>query len=293
MRLLDATVMVLITVAIEQIIVAQGIPGTVRFEVVSVRPVGDEPFLFKLSEAGQRLFHITTRGGLVGRADLSSIIRVAYGLAGYERIVAAEPSASRILQEHFEIEALPPEAPSPPTRDQVQAMTRQMLADRFGLKVRLDSELTNATVLRVIKPGILGRGVTPAPSGCTQLPPRANAYDPKFAEAYVRKCGLSFFGDRIRGTVTLDEFTRSISALAERPILNRTGLEGMFAIDVAVADESWIPRPGSLGGPLTTGQTEAPAFVDALRDQMGLSAGTERQPIQLLIVEHVGPLVEN
>lgn len=293
MRLLGATMIVLMTVAIEHIIVAQGVPVTARFDVVSVRPVGDESPSFKLSEANQRLFHITAQGGLIGRADVRTIITVAYDLAAYERIVAAEPSASRILQEEFEIRALPSEASSPPSRDQVQAMTRQMLADRFALKVRLDSELANATVLRTIKAGISGRGVSPAPGGCTQLPPRANPYDPKFAESYVRSCGLTFFGDRIRGTVTFDEFARSTSALAGRPILNRTGLDGMFAIDVAVANTSWMASPNPRGGPPTTGQTDAPAFVDALRDQMGLSARTERHPIRLLIVEHVGPLVEN
>jgi uncharacterized protein (TIGR03435 family) len=69
----------------------------------------------------------------------------------------------------------------------------------------------------------------------------------------------------------------------------------MFAIDVQVARESFVTeRPvGQLGPARSTGLNEAPALVDALRDQMGLSTSTERQPIRLFVVEHVEPLIEN
>jgi uncharacterized protein (TIGR03435 family) len=111
-------------------------------------------------------------------------------------------------------------------------MTRQLLADRFGLKVRIDSELVPATVLRVIKPGVLGLGIRPAPEGCNQ-PPLDARIDERFAEAFRRSCHLTMFG-RIRGTVTLDEFARLLSLRAGRAILNRTDLGGLFTIDVAV-----------------------------------------------------------
>jgi uncharacterized protein (TIGR03435 family) len=118
----------------------------------------------------------------------------------------------------------------------------------------------------------------------------------KFDEVYLRSCGLDFFEDRIRGTVTLDEFATSMSSLAGRPILNRTDLAGMFTIDVEVARASWMQVARPLRGDPRFGpaaQSDAPAFVDALRDQMGLSTRTERQPIRVFVVEHVGPLVEN
>jgi uncharacterized protein (TIGR03435 family) len=124
------------------------------------------------------------------------------------------------------------------------------------------------------------------------LPAGASPYGDKFAEAYLRSCVLTFFGDRLRGTMTLKDFALMLSTFARRPILDRTELEGMFAIDVAVATASIIPDPPArLGVPIE--QSDAPAFVDAMRDQMGLSARRERQPIRLFVVEHVGPLVAN
>ena len=68
--------------------------------------------------------------------------------------------------------------------------------------------------------------------------------------------------------------------------MNRTNLTGPFAIDVTVAKTSWFTV-------MPTKEDEGPALVYALRDQMGLTARTERQPIRMIVVEEVGPLVEN
>jgi uncharacterized protein (TIGR03435 family) len=250
-----------------------------------------------LARAGETLLHLTPPGQLVGKADLRGLIALAYGVEPHERIVTAEPDAASALDEFFDVRALPPVSPSPPTREEALAMTRQMLAERFGLQVRIDTELARATVLRVIEPGVTGPGLRPAPEDCTPLPRGANRYDARFSDAFRRSCVLTVTDDRLRGTVTLDEFARVLSVLAGRPVLNRTDLDGLFTIDVAMARTSFAQSPAArFGGPdpvLPDAPTEAPAFVDALRARMGLTAGTERQPIRLIVVEHVGPLVEN
>jgi len=167
-----------------------------------------------------------------------------------------------------------------------------MLAERFGLKVRIDTETVTTTVLRTIKPGVLGRGARRAPEGCRPLPAGASPYNTKFDEAYLLSCVLTFFGDRLRGTVTLQDFSRTLSALARRPILDRTDLTGTFTIDVSVASPTLIPDAlGPLG--VSKEQSDAPAFVIALRDQLGLSARRERQPVRLFVVEHLGLLIPN
>ena len=291
MRLVSVATAVLVAVVACQAIWAQVMPATPTFEVVSIRPVAESAGV-SLSQLAASVLRITPTGQLVGRADLKSIIHLAFGAEPYEKVIAEQPSESRSLEERFEIKAVPPQAASAPNRDDVKAMTRHMLEERFGLKVRIDTERVSATVLRTIKPGSLGRGLRPAPEGCTPLPAGASPYGDKFAEAYLRSCVLTFFGDRLRGTMTLKDFALMLSTFARRPILDRTELEGMFAIDVAVATASIIPDPPArLGVPIE--QSDAPAFVDAMRDQMGLSARRERQPIRLFVVEHVGPLVAN
>ena len=96
--------------------------------------------------------------------------------------------------------------------------------------------------------------------------------------------------------MTLDAFARSVSASAGRPILNRTDLQGLFEFNATIDLTTFRQDvPSRLGPPVPRPvQNGAQAFIDALRDQMGLSARTEeRQPIRRFVVENVGPLVEN
>ena len=252
-------------------------PGTPTFEVASIRPL-----------LGERLSYpvrVLANGRLRGQGQLRTLIQLAYGLQPYEKIVAEGSAESGRLDEWFDVAALPFDAPSPPSRADVMAMTRQMLADRFGLKVRVETELVSASVLRVIKPGVYGRGLRPAPEGCDAA--GVPFGDARFDQAAGRNCYLTFFGERLRGTVTLDGFAQLLSFWTQRPLLNRTDLQGLFAIDLNVALRLAF-------GPSAPKDSDAPALVDGLRDQMGLSARVEPdQPIRRFVVEHIGPLVEN
>lgn len=290
MRMINATTLLTVLVAYQSV-AGQGAQFAERFEVASIRPVIDSA-IAPLSQLVATLPRVTPAGQFVGRIDLKDLVRFGYSAQPYERAVAARQADARSLDELFEIRAVPPQTASAPTREEVNAMIRQMLVERFGLEVRIDTELVSATVLQTIKPGVLGRGLRPAPEGCRPLPAGANPYDGRFADAYIRNCVVTLFGDRLRGTVTLKDFALTLSLLARRPILDRTELEGTFTIDVAVASASVIPQPSARLG-ATAQQGDAPAFVDAIRDQMGLSARRERLPIRLFVVDRVGPLVEN
>jgi uncharacterized protein (TIGR03435 family) len=217
---------------------------------------------------------------------MSDAIKVAYNVQPYERVIGADQAVSQKLEERFEFNAKPSPASGVPTADQTKAMARQLLSERFGLKVRMDSEPVSATVLRMIRPGVLGPGVRPAPDGCTPLPAGAVGGEASFNDAYLRSCVLTFFQNRIRGTATLDDLARLLSFGAQHPFLNKTELAGLFTIDIEVARTSWIAVVPTRGD-------DGPALRDALRDQVGLDVRTERQAIRLLVVEHVGPLIEN
>lgn len=274
MRLMSLVIATLPTIAMAQSVVVQPAPPATKFEVVSIRRVKDP--------SGLRPLRITPRGQLLGISDLRNIVHLAYGAEPFERTVAASPTASRYLAERFEVTALPPKTVSVPTREAVLQMIRQMLADRFKLNVRIDTELVNATVLRVIKPGALGPGLRSAPEGCTAFPIDAHPGD---ADAYRRSCALTLRKDQLRGTVTLDQFARVVSVIVQRPILDKTNLQGLFTVDIEVAANSLDLRYSE--------PSDAPAFADAAREQMGLTIQVERQPVRLFVVDHVEPLIEN
>jgi len=266
------------------IFAAQGVPQP-AFDVASVRRVTGSSQFPPLSSSAS--------GDFIGRQTLKGLISWAYEVETYERIVVANTAIAGRLEELYELNAKPPRRTPAYTRADRLAMLRGLLNDRFGLKIRIDHELANVTVLRAIQPGAYGRALRPAPEGCEPLPAGSRGGDPKFRDAYLRNCRITYFDEHVRGTATLDEFARSVSFLAQRPILNRTELEGMFAIDVTIGNASFPPVacPGC-GRPLPV-ESNGPAFNDAMRDQMRLTARQERQPIRLFIVEDVGPLVEN
>lgn len=224
--------------------------------------------------------------------QLGGIIRFAYGVGGGERVIFDSSVDSKMLEQDFEVRAKPATSEPSPTRQQVLAMTRRLLAERFGLRVRIESEVDDVMVLRLAKSGVFGAGLRPAPEGCITFPLGLNPKDERFAEASERSCFLTHSDERFRGTMTMADFAASLSSWSGSPILDRTELKGTFRIDVRMSRAS-LAKMSRLPLPVYPPETDAPSFVDAMRDQLGLIARRERQPLPVLVIEHLGPLVEN
>jgi len=266
------------------VLTAQHSLDSPAFEVASIRFAPERSTLGPLQ--------ITASGQVVGRLNLGGIIGMAYGVEGGERIIGASADVSKYLNRQVEVRAKPADTASAISRADILAMTRRLLAERFSLQVRFDTELANVMVLRLAKPGVLGPGLRPAPEGCSRLPPGARPDDASYAEAYQRNCNFTNFRERVRGTSTLAEFANWLSSYTRSRILERTGLEGTFAIDVKVSQASLfrMSREPRNAYPPETG---APSFVDAFNDQLGLIVRRESQPVRMLVVERLGPLIEN
>jgi uncharacterized protein (TIGR03435 family) len=123
------------------------------------------------------------------------------------------------------------------------------------------------------------------------LPPRGRGEDPKFQEAYLRSCAITYFNEHLRGTATLDEFARVASYFAQQPILNRTGFDGLFTFNVYVGSAYLTPQLPGVQAPRV--ESNGPSFVAAVRDQMGLTARQERQPVRVFVLTALGSFVEN
>jgi uncharacterized protein (TIGR03435 family) len=275
------TMLVLATI---YVVAAQREPQA-TFDVASLRPVVDSSHFPPLAMAPS--------GDLRGRNNLEGLIRWAYPVQGYEKVIGADASITTRLQEWYEVQAKPPVIAADRRRVDTMPMLQTMLAQRVGLRIRIDNELATVTVLRTLTPGAYGRALRPAPEGCKRLPPDAQPGNSKFADAYVQNCRLTYFDQRVRGTTTLDEFAYLMSFSAQRPIVNRTGLEGMFAFDLSIGRNAFPPPPCPGCGNARPDASEGPAFNDAMRDEMGFTARQERQPINVYVVEKLGPFIEN
>jgi len=70
-----------------------------------------------------------------------------------------------------------------------------------------------------------------------------------------------------------------------RPVLDRTGLDGSFDVDVTFTPDN--PTVDSTDAP------NAPSLMTAIREQLGLRLESTRAPVDVLVVDRVQPPTQN
>jgi uncharacterized protein (TIGR03435 family) len=173
-------------------------------------------------------------------------------------------------------------------------MVKQLLSDRFKLRVHSESRPVDAFVLLIARPdGKLGPGLRPARVGCqrataaaaaagaTSLPPTPPGQRPDCGESRTIKGGVTEW----RGNgMTLGTFLTTTNAqfLVGRPMLDRTGLKDAYDIDLDYVAED----PGRQA-PESKEPTLGSSYVTAVREQLGLKFERRKEPLPVLIIDHV------
>jgi uncharacterized protein (TIGR03435 family) len=91
------------------------------------------------------------------------------------------------------------------------------------------------------------------------------------------------FGIRSRA-VTMEDIARDVSGWADRPIVDKTGLEGLYEINTYIWADSLAPP-----GPVDSGAALHNANIPALStifDRMGLKLSPVRGPIEIYVIDH-------
>lgn len=246
------------------------------FEVASVK-VGvpaDGPYGIRPVSAGGQFHAILT---------LHDLVQVAYGtpLALLPSQVVGGPAWA--ASERFEIVAKANGLANAPSggRDELQAMLRTLMADRFRLLIRRESrELAIFNLVLDRADGSLGPRIHREDGQCVVMSAAVKkAADPS------RWCGFRRFAPgavSARG-MTLDEFASGISTRADiqRVVRNRTGLAGKFDLDLEYA-----PDAGVRGDPQS-----APPFAiglsTAMKEQLGLRLESAKGPVDVVVIDHV------
>ena len=221
---------------------------------------------------------------------MRSIVMTAYGLAhGYE---ISCPAWMESLA--FDIVATFPPGTS---REQFQGMFRRLLAERFGMKLHLETREVPGYEL------ILARGGSKlkAPEIASSPPPDGvDAGDGRIVRpAYNDKKGLpelppgrntlATFAIFAGGGVRISARMQSLPDIAEylvrqrrtyfqeeRPIVDRTGLTGKYDFNLDFA------RPGA--SPAASEEPES-EFSIALEEQLGLRLVPRKVPVSVLVVD--------
>jgi uncharacterized protein (TIGR03435 family) len=141
-----------------------------------------------------------------------------------------------------------------------RALLQSLLGERFGLKVHHDTRQLPIYVLtRVKSDGTLGPRMTRSVTDCATTPD---------------KCSFSGLqGHVVARSITLDILTGLASNAAERIVIDRTGLEGRFDIDL-----EWSPDQAA---------SEKPSIFTAVQEQLGLKLESTKGPVDVLVIDHV------
>ena len=218
-------------------------PATPHFEAVSIRPTPPPP------EGG------VSRGRFVDNASgidyfsvpVFTLIRRAWKLQDYEVAMIGG------FEQRWNIVA---RSPAGSTVDQIPLMLQNLLIDRFALKFHRETRDIAAYVL------VAGKG------------------GPKLKETQAPEGGLGNGQSppdgfiRVAGNVTLEGLGFGISGLMGRPVINQTGLTGVYGISFDYERDNSRP-------------VEATNLQRAMEDSLGLKLESRKVPVNVFVVDHV------
>jgi uncharacterized protein (TIGR03435 family) len=162
-------------------------------------------------------------------------------------------------------------------------MLRKLLEERFQLKILRDTRQLPVYILTVAK----GGPKLSATKEGSCVPLDLNHMQPP-APGSVRCGSGSVRGNAARTIV--DSHGQTLTALAaqgfradlDRPVIDQTGLTGMFDIHLEFA------RDGAPAGDLS-----APSLFTAVQEQLGLKLTPDKGPVEVLVIDHLERPSEN
>jgi uncharacterized protein (TIGR03435 family) len=226
----------------------------------------------------------TPTGGLFRATNipLHWYIRFAYKLETTEFGEIIDELPRWATMNRYDIEA---RAAGDPNKDQYRLMMQALLADRFKLAVHFETKQMPVWGLVLNKPGKFGSGLrkhldsVPCPDG-----PHPPMLVDSVEGGFPKPCG-GLFGvpSRVEGrvadgarNVTMAQIANDLS-LGEfgpgRPVVDETGLEGNYDFVIEFTRDPNDPV--------------GPAFIDALKDQLGLRLVPGTRPLESIVVDHI------
>jgi bla regulator protein blaR1 len=238
----------------------------------------------------------STAGRFAFNFPLPAYITFAYKTSPvqeqYRSMIAGLPQW--VATDTFEIEA---QAEGNPTKDQMRLMMQSLLADRFKLAVHFETRVIPVFALTQVQPGKLGPKLhpheegPPCPASFTLPPPFTPISD---TDVFPSECGAflmrGFGDDRTHEgarNITMAQLAASFRSLS-RPTFDQTGLNGRYDFTFDTTFYSAVVAPNRAEPDLP-----APDFLDALREQLGLTLKSTTGPVQILVIDHVEMPSEN
>ena len=247
------------------------------FDVVSIRPTR--------SNLPGGMMDFRAGGQFIAENEVPlQLIRAAYNTDVYRIIGGPE----WVREERFDVQA---RANASVTRDETRLMLQTMLAERFRLRIRKESRaLPIFELVRARGDGSAGSRLRPAsPAECIDRGPQPVGV----RSGELPSCGLlpAGFGRMSGRRVPLALLTTQLSSMLGRVVDDRTGLTGLFDIDL-----DWQPSEAQVaavatltlpGGTAPTFDPNRPGLTTAIEDQLGLKIQSATGPVEVVVVESI------
>jgi len=237
-------------------------PAQQSFEVASIKPSGPKSMRGSEGGPGSRdparyRFQVAT---------LLDFITIGYHVRRYQ-----VSSRLPLDKESFDLEAKLPEGA---TKVQFEEMIRNLLAERFHMKVHMETQDFPAYALSV---GQAGPRFSVAGGGEF---PRVPAGRPGLAANYSNSGPYVLVRMRAQRQ-PMFRLAESLEMPAGKPVVDQTGLDGEYDFTLAFAAE-----PPGMGASDTTEPMPAPDIFKALR-QIGLQLTPKKLPFKVVVVDAV------
>jgi uncharacterized protein (TIGR03435 family) len=249
------------------------------FEVAAIK-------LNTSNEAGSRVMASPNGRLQAVNVTLKTLVRNAYRVR--ETQISGGPDW--LDSARFDVEAKGPDQ-AMTTPDQVAAMMRQLIADRFRLEARIESrEVPVYALVRARNNGTLGPQLKTANVDCAGL--IARGVPPQLpAGGGVPSCSIRLgFGTVVARSASLSQLGNALSQTLGRNVIDRTGLTGLFDIDLTWTPDQLPPRAAGTPAdqPLRVNGADVdpngPSLFAALQEQLGLKLDSQRAPVDVLVI---------
>jgi len=270
------------------------------FDVASIKPSNPNP----TGPLGATPMILPALGRLTAQnVTLRMLVMTAYDKQPFQ--IVGGPSWQN--SNKFDINAKATDASA--TLDQMRVMLRGLLADRFALKAHTETRDVPTYALMLARgDGKLGPKMKVSTDSC----PDFKEQQQKMLEA-IAKGGMSAlqsmvgkpgenkpcsmtnipptpdnpgFGFKATGQ-SLDLLVLLLTQLSGRPVVNKTGLTGLFDYELTISLQTLAAIYQDLGVslPLPPGLPEGPALMTTLQEDLGLKFDSIRAPGDVLIID--------
>jgi uncharacterized protein (TIGR03435 family) len=216
-----------------------------RFEVASVKrgagggPPGDIPRNMESSPGSFAMRNVPLRFALEWAYDLKD-----YEISGPDWIN---------VEERYDIIA---KAPGPATNDQMRPMLQALLLERFKMTVHRE---TRDLPVYVLLPG----------KGAAKVKPASSSGEPTLSGTAA---GVEFHNQ------PLSRLTFMLTRRMDRPVLDKTGLTGVYDFTVDTSGLGFNGQPPQ-------DPNAGPSIFTAVQDNLGLRLEAQRSPVEILVID--------